>query len=73
MPKGVAKLRPAVVAKLASEKAKRTPRSQEMCWKLVAEVAALEKQLASYQEKLDALAPTHPEWQRLRTMPGLGP
>src|SRR5918999_4419106 len=73
MPKGVAKCRQAVVGKLESEKDKRTPLSQEMFWKLVEEFAGLEKQLAYYQEKLEALATTHPECQRLRTIPGLGP
>jgi transposase len=73
MPKGVAKFRQAVVEKLESEKAKRTALSQEMFWKLVEEVAALEKQLAYYQETRDTLATTHPEGQRLMTIPGMGP
>src|SRR4029453_3275960 len=54
MPKGVAKFRQAVVGKLEAEKDKLTPLSQEMFWKLVEEFAALEVQLAYYQEKLDA-------------------
>src|ERR1700758_1942370 len=33
----------------------------------------LEQQLAYYQEKLEALATTHPECQRLMTIPGIGP
>ena len=41
--------------------------------KLVEEFAALEAQLAYYQEKLDTLAQTHPECQRLMTIPGIGP
>jgi transposase len=73
MPKGVAKFRQAVVGKLEAEKDKLTPLSQEMFWKLVEEFAALEVQLAYYQEKLDALAQTHPECQRLMTIPGIGP
>ena len=60
IPKGVSKFRQAVVGKLESEKDKRTPLSQEMFWKLVDEFAALEEQLAYYQEKLEALATTHP-------------
>src|SRR5262247_2152405 len=71
--KGVAKFRQAVVGILESEKDKLTPLSQEMFWKLVDEFAALEKQLAYYQEKLEALATTHPECQRLMTIPGIGP
>ena len=56
MPKGVSKFRQAVVDKLESEKDKLTALSQEMFWKLVEEFVALEKQLAYYQEKLEALA-----------------
>jgi transposase len=73
IPKGVAKFRQAVVGKLESEKDKLTPLSQEMFWQLVDEFAALEKQLAYYQEKLEALATPHPECQRLMTIPGIGP
>src|SRR4029453_5751587 len=73
MPKGVAKFRQAVVGKLEADKDKLTPLSQEMFWKLVEEFAALEAQLAYYQEKLEALAQTHPECQRLMTIPGIGP
>ena len=73
IPKGVSKFRQAVVGKLESEKDKRTSLSQEMFWKLVEEFAALEKQLAYDQEKLEALATTHPECQRLMTIPGIGP
>src|SRR5712691_1388783 len=71
MPKGVAKFRQAVVGKLEAEKDKRTPLSQEMFWKLVEEFAALEAQLAYYQEKLATLAQTHPACQRLMTSPGI--
>jgi len=73
MPKGVAKIRPAVVGRLEAEKDKLTPLSQEMFWQLVAEFAALEEQLAYDQEQLDTLAQTHPECQRLMTLPGIGP
>jgi transposase len=73
MPKGVSKFRQAVVGKLEAEKDKLTPLSQEMFWKLVEEFAALEKQLVYYQENLAALATTHPECQRLMTIPGIGP
>ena len=73
IPKGVAKFRQAVVGKLESDKDKLTPLSQELFWKLVDEFALLEKPLASYQEKLAIVATTHPECQRLMTMPGVGP
>jgi transposase len=72
-PTGVAQLRQAVVGTLASEQDKLTPLSQEMCWTLGEECAALEKQLASDQEQLEALATTPPACQRLRTIPGIGP
>jgi transposase len=52
VPKGVAKFRQAVVGKLESEQAKLTPLSQEMFWKLVEEFAALEAQLAYYEERV---------------------
>jgi transposase len=73
LPKGVTKFRQAVVEKLESEKAKLTALSQEMFRTLIEEFVALEEQLAYYQEKLEALATTHPECQRLRTIPGIGP
>ncbi len=73
MPKGVSKFRKAVVGKLETDKEKLTPMSQEMFWKLVDEFSTLEEQLAYYQDKLDTLAETHPECQRLMTIPGIGP
>jgi len=73
IPKEVAKFRQAVVGKLASEKDKLPSLSQEMFWKLVEEFAGLEKQLVYDQEKREALAATHPECQRLMTIPGIGP
>src|SRR5215467_9572672 len=73
LPKGVSKFRQAVVDKLESEQEKLTALSQEMFRKLVEEFGELEKRLASYQDKLEALATTHPECQRLMTIPGIGP
>src|SRR5215831_13251526 len=73
IPKGVAQCRQAVVGKLEADKDKLTPLSQELFWQLVEEFAALEKQLAYDQEKLEALATTHPACQRLMTIPGIGP
>jgi transposase len=40
---------------------------------LVEEFTALEAQLTYDQDKLEALATTHPECQRLMTIPGIGP
>jgi transposase len=73
IPKGVAKFRQAVVEKLEADKDKLTALSQELFWKLVKEFAALEDQIAFYQEKLETLATMHPECQRLMTIPGIGP
>ena len=64
LPQGVAKFRQAVVEKLEAEKDKLTPLSQAIFGQLVQEFAALEDQIASYQEKLETLATTHPESQR---------
>jgi transposase len=73
MPKGVSKFRQAVVDRLESEQDKLTALSQAMFRKLVEELIASEEQLAYYQDKLDTLAKTHPECQRLMTIPGIGP
>ena len=73
LPKGVAKFRQAVVEKLESDTDKLTTLSQEMFRKLLEEFTALEEQIAYYQEKLESLATTHPECQRLMTIPGIGP
>jgi transposase len=73
LPKGGAKFRQAVGEKLESDKDKLTTLRQEMFAKLVEEFATLEEQITYYQEKLESLATTHPECQRLMTIPGIGP
>jgi transposase len=73
LPKGVSKFRQAVVDKLESDKDKLTALSQEMFRKLVEEFVTLKEQIAYYQEKLEELGKTHPECQRLMTVPGIGP
>jgi transposase len=73
LPRGVAKFRQAVVEKLEADKDKLTALSQELFWKLVQEFVDLEQRIASYQEQLEGLATTHPECQRLMTIPGIGP
>ena len=73
MPKGVAKFRQAVVGKLEAEKDKLTPLSQEMFWKLVEEFAAWRSSSPITRRSSTALAQTHPECQRLMTIPGIGP
>jgi transposase len=73
MAKGVSKFRHTVVEKLDAEQDKLSVLSQEMFKKLVEEFTALEAQLTYDQDKLEALATTHPECQRLMTIPGIGP
>src|SRR5262245_9786601 len=66
-------LRHALAAKLEAEHAQLTPLSQELFGKLWAEFKKVEAEGAYDDEKLQALAPTHPESQRLLTIPGIGP
>jgi transposase len=73
LPAGVNAFRHAWAAKLEAEHAKLTPLSQELFGKLWAEFKQVEAEVAYYDEKLQALATTHPESQRLLTMPGIGP
>jgi transposase len=73
LPTGVNAFRHAWAAKLAAEHAKLTPLSQELFGKLWAEFKQVEAEVAYYDEKLQALATTHPESQRLLTIPGIGP
>ena len=73
LPTGVNALRHALAAKLEAEHAKLTPLSQELFGKLREECKKVEAEVAYDDEKLQALATTHPESQRLLTIPGLGP
>jgi transposase len=72
-PQGVAQCRQAVGGKLEAAPDKRTPLSQEMLGTWGEELVALEAHLASEQAQREALATTPPAWQRLLTIPGLGP
>ena len=73
LPTGVNAFRNALAATLEAEHAKLTPLSQELFGKLCAEFKKVEAEVAYYDEKLQALATTHPESQRLLTIPGIGP
>jgi len=73
LPTGVNAFRNALAAKLEAEHAKLTPLSQELFGKLREEFKKVEAEVAYYDEKLQALATTHPESQRLLTIPGIGP
>jgi transposase len=72
-PTGVNAFRNALATKLEAEHAKLTPLSQELFGKLCAECKKVEAEVAAYDEKLQAMATTHPERQRLWTIPGIGP
>ena len=73
LPTGVNAFRNTLAAKLEAEQAKLTPLSQELFGKLCAECKKVEAEVAYYDEKLQAIAATHPESQRLLTIPGIGP
>lgn len=73
LPKGAEAFRNAVVGKLESEQDKLTSLSQEMFHRLFEELVQVEAEVAYYDEKLLSLATTHPECQRLLTIPGIGP
>ena len=47
--------------------------SQEIFSKLFDELVKLESELAFYDDKLEAMSHSHPECQRLLTIPGIGP
>jgi transposase len=72
LPKGVNAFRKAIMAKLESEHAKLTPMSQELFHLLVDEFVKLEAEFVYYDDKHKAIATTHPECQRLLTIPGIG-
>ena len=72
-PPGVNTFRTALTEKLEVEQAKLTPLSQELFSKLCEEFKKVETAVVYYDEKLQAMAITPPESQRLVTIPGLGP
>jgi transposase len=72
LPKGVAQFRKALLGKLEDEQAKLTPLSEELFRRLFDELIKLEEQVAYYDAKLKAMATSHPECQRLLTIPGIG-
>src|SRR5215475_3161255 len=73
LPQSVTKFRHAFLATLEAEQAKLTPLSTEFFAQLYEEFCVLEKRLAYYTEKLEAISATHPVCQRLETIPGIGP
>ncbi|HZC01323.1 MAG TPA: IS110 family transposase, partial [Gammaproteobacteria bacterium] len=73
LPQGITKFRTLVVKKLEAEQAQLTPCSRELFRQLYEEFLALDQRLASYDEQLTAMGQAHPEYQRLQTIPGIGP
>jgi transposase len=73
LPQGMTKFRTAIVRQLEDAQAQLTSLSTEVFWHLYEEFLALEKRVAYYNEKLQALARTHPVCQRVQAIPGIGP
>jgi transposase len=73
LPQSIAKFRALIVEKLEADQAKLTALSTEVFRHLYEEFLALEKRLASDDEKLTAIGQAHPACQRLQTIPGIGP
>jgi len=73
LPHSVTKFRHAFLATLEAEQAKLTPLSTAFFTQLYEEFGALEKRLAYYTAKLEAISAAHPVCQRLETIPGIGP
>jgi len=73
LPQSVTKFRSGFLATLEAERAKLTALGQELFGQLYEEFGALEKRLAYYTAKLEAISAAHPVCQRLETIPGVGP
>ena len=73
LPKGAQAFRQTVVSKLEAEQDKLSTLGQEMFHRLFQELVKVEAEVAYYDETLLSLAETHPECQRLLTIPGIGP
>jgi len=72
VPQGAATLRQHVLEKWATEDAKLTPLSLELCRQLLEELGTLEARVATYDAQLAQVAQAPPVCQRLMTIPGLG-
>ncbi len=73
LPRGAKIFRKTVVTKLDADQDKLSPQSQEIFHRLFDELVRLEAEVAYYEGKLRSLAASHPECQRLLTIPGIGP
>jgi transposase len=72
LPASVRKFRTTFVTKLDAERSKLTDLSTELFTHLFEEFVDIEKRLVYYDEKLATIGQTHPECQRLQTIPGIG-
>src|SRR5215831_13368856 len=72
VPKGAATFRTHGLEKLATEAAKLNQHSLALFQQLLEELAALDARVATYDAQLAQVAQTHPVYQRLMTIPGLG-
>jgi len=73
LPQSVTKFRSGFLATLEAERTKLTALGQELFGQLYEAFGALEKRLAYYTAKLEAISAAHPVCQRLETLPGVGP
>ena len=72
-PQNLTKFRALIVDKQHEDQAKLTTLSAEVFWQLYDEFRALERRLEYDDEKRAAIGQAHPAWQRLQTIPGIGP
>ena len=73
LPKGRRAFCQALVGKLDSEQDKLTPLNQDLFHRLFDELLKVEKEVGYYDKKLESIAVSHPERQRLLSIPGIGP
>jgi transposase len=73
LPHSVTQFRRGFLATLEAERAKLTALGQELFEQLDEAFGALEKRLAYYTAKLEAISAAHPVCQRFETIPGVGP
>jgi transposase len=73
LPVGVKAFRKAWAETLDTEQTTLTPLREELCRNLGKALEQLDTEIAYYEDKLQGMATTHPEAQRLRTIPGIGP
>jgi transposase len=73
LPVGIKAFRTAWAETLDAAQSTLTPLSEALFGKLSEELAKVDTEMAYYEDKLHRRATTHPESQRLLTIPGIGP